>query len=137
SLYHYMYLLSALLIFLGFAIVRLASFHVMKKKDVFVGLPASASTIILLTLSYFKVDFILILPSVVIIGALMASDICFPKPGVKIDAFAAVFILLTIAMGKNYYGFAPILLLIGVIVYTIGGVFYLKFFSKGKQSKDF
>lgn len=130
DLYRYIYLLFALVIFLGFAIIRLASFHVMKKKEVFVGLPASAGTIILLILAYFEVDFILILPVVIIIGALMASDIVFPKPGFKINGFAVVFILLSIMFNKSYYGFAPILLFIGVMFYTIGGPVYLKFFKK-------
>lgn len=130
DLYRYAYLLFALVLFLGFAIIRLASFHVMKKEKFFVGLPASASTIILLILAYFEIDFILIFPVVIIIGALMASDICFPKPDLKINAFAAVFILLTIIFNKSHYGFAPIILFIGILIYASGGPIYLKFFRK-------
>ena len=131
----YLYLLFALVLFLGFAIIRLASFHIMKDDKFFVGLPASASTVILLVLAYFEVDYLFILPSVVIIGAFMASDISFPKPGIKINAFATFFILLTILFGKNYLGFAPILLFIGILIYAIGGPIYLKFFRKNSDTK--
>jgi len=130
DVYRYIYLLLALAIFLSFAIIRLASFHIMKEDKFFIGLPASASTVILLTLAYFEVDFILILPAVVIIGAFMASDVRFPKPGLKINAFATLFILLTIIFNKDYYGFAPLLLFAGILIYAIGGPIYLKFFKK-------
>lgn len=130
NLYRYVYLVFALVLFLGFAIIRLASFHIMKKEKIFVGLPASVSTVILLILAYFEIDFILILPAVVIIGALMASNICFPKPDIRVNGFAAVFIVLTIVFNKSYYGFAPILLFIGILIYSIGGPIYLKFFKK-------
>ena len=130
DIYRYVYLLLALAIFLSFAIIRLASFHIMKNDKFFVGLPASASTVILLIFAYFEIDFIFILPAVIIIGAFMASDICFPKPDLKINGFAAVFILLTIVFSKEYYGFAPLLLFTGIIIYAIGGPIYLKFIKK-------
>ena len=130
DIYRYIYLLLALAIFLSFAIIRLASFHIMKDDKFFVGLPASASTVILLILAYFEVDFIFILPAVVIIGAFMASDVRFPKPDIKINAFAAVFVLLTIVFSKDYHGFAPLLLFSGLLVYAVGGPIYLKFFKK-------
>ena len=132
SIYRYIYLLLALIIFLSFAIIRLASFHLMKKDKLFVGLPASASTVILIILAYFEIDFIFILPAVIIIGAFMASDIRFPKPDLKINALAAFFILLTIAFNKNYYSFAPILLFTGILIYSIIGPIYLKL-SKKRQ----
>lgn len=130
DIYRYVYLLLALAIFLSFAIIRLASFHIMKSDKFFVGLPASASTVILLILAYFEVDFIFILPAVVIIGAFMASDVLFPKPDVKINAFAAIFVLLTVVFSKDHYGFAPLLLFSGILVYAVGGPIYLKFFKK-------
>lgn len=130
---HFYYLLFALLLFLSFAIIRLASFHIMKEDEYFVGLPASASTIILLILSYFKIDFVFILAIIIIIGAFMASNIPFPKPGIKINGFAFVLIVLTIIFDKNYYGFTPILLLSSVLIYCIIGPIYLRFFKKNKQ----
>ena len=123
------WLFVAVGLFLFFGIVRLASFNTMKEKNIYIGLPASASAIILIILSYLKVDFILILPIVVIMGTLMASDFIFPKTDKKMNAVAVVLIFLTILFGKNYNGFIPILLLVAIFLYTFGGVIYLKFYK--------
>ena len=121
----HIYLLLALVLFLAFGIIRLASFHIMKKDRFYLGLPASASTLILLIISYFSVDFIYILPAVIIIGAFMASDIRFPKPGIKINAAATGLILLSIVFDKSFFGFAPILLLLAILIYSVGGAIFL------------
>ena len=132
SFYRYIYLLIALILFLSFGIIRLASFHLMKKERYFIGLPASASTILLLILAYFEVEFVYILPAVIIIGAAMASDIKFPKPRIRINTIATILILLTLVMDKSYYGIAPLLLFIAIILYAIGGPIYIKILVKGK-----
>lgn len=130
--YRHIYLLFALILFLSFGIIRLASFHLMKKEKYFIGLPASASTIILLIISFFKVEFIYILPSVVIIGAATVSDIKFPKPGIRINAIATVLIMLTLIMYNSFQRIAPLLLLSAILVYAIGGPIYTKFLAKRK-----
>ena len=130
SMYRHVYLLSALVLFLFFGIVRLASFNAMKEKNFYVGLPASASAIILLILSYFKVEFVYILPAVIIIGAAMASNIVFPKPVMKVNAVAAVLIILTLILDKSFYSIAPWLLFVAILLYSIGGPVYDKFFVK-------
>lgn len=116
-------------LFLFFGIVRLASFSYMKEKKIYIGLPASASAIILIILAYLKVDIILILPTVVIMGALMASDFVFPKIDKKMNVLAIILILLTILFGKAYYNLAPSLLLIAVILYIFGGAVFMKFYK--------
>ena len=128
--YRHIYLLFALILFLSFGIIRLASFHVMKKEKYFIGLPASASTIILLIISFFKVEFIYILPAVVIIGAATVSDIKFPKPGIRINAIATLLIILTLIMYNSFQRIAPLLLLSAILVYAIGGPIYTKFLAK-------
>jgi len=130
NLFRNLYLFVAIGLFLFFGIVRLASFNIMKEKKYYVGIPASASAIILLVLSYLKVDFIFILPTVVIIGALMASNIIFPKTSKKMNIVAIILIFLTIIFGKAYYNFAPTLLLIGILLYTFGGCIYINFFRR-------
>lgn len=130
SNFRFFYLFFALALFLFFGIIRLASFHIMKEKGFFVGLPASASTIILLIMAYFEVDFIFILPAVIIIGAFMASNIVFLKPSLKMNIIAGILILLTLVFDKSFYGFAPLVLFIAIIVYAFGGVFYINFFKK-------
>lgn len=124
------YLLFALILFLSFGIIRLASFHLMKKDKYFIGLPASVSTIILLIIAFIKVEFIYILPAVIIIGAATVSDIKFLKPGLRINAIAAILIALTLVIYDSYWKIAPLLLLIAIIIYATVGSIYLKFLTK-------
>ena len=127
-IYRHIYLIAALILFLSFGIIRLASFHIMKEKEIFIGLPTPASTIILLNLAYLKIEFIYFLPAVVIIGAAMASSIRFPKPRIRMNLAATILIFLTIILGKSYFGIAPILLIISMIIYVIiGPIFNKKF----------
>jgi CDP-diacylglycerol--serine O-phosphatidyltransferase len=130
SIFRFIYIIIALTMFLSFGIIRLASFHIMKEDKYFIGLPASASTILLVILSYFKVDFIYILPTVIIIGALMISDIKYPKPRIRINSIATILIFLTIILDKNFSGIFPIILFIAILLYAIGGPVYYKFFTK-------
>jgi phosphatidylserine synthase len=102
----------------------------MKKNKYFIGLPVPASTIILLIIAFFKVEFIYILPAVVIIGATNISDINFPKLGVKINAVASILIILSLVMYDLYFGIAPLMLLTAIIVYITVGPIYLKKITK-------
>ncbi len=131
----HIYLLFAILLFVFFGFVRLASFNIMKEKKLFIGLPASVSTIIILVLSYVKIEFILILPVVIIIGAAMASNITFPKPSRYINAVAAILIFISIFFGF-FYNFLTIFLLIGVCIYSFIGPFLKEIFTK-EQRKGF
>ncbi len=128
--YRNIYLLVALIIFISFGIIRLASFHILKNDKVFVGFPAPASAILLLILAYFKIDFIYILSAVIIIGVAMISNIKFPKPGLKTDSIAAFLIILTLIIEKSFFGIAPILLFVAVLTYATGGAIYIKFLVK-------
>ena len=49
--YYEIYLISSLIIYLFLGLIRLASFHTIKDKKYFVGLPASASTIFIIILN--------------------------------------------------------------------------------------
>jgi archaetidylserine synthase len=133
SVYRYIYLLFALILFLSFGIIRLASFHIMKEDKFFIVLPASVSTIILVIISWLEVDFIFILPAVIIIGAAMASDIIFIKPGIRINAIATILIIFSIIIYNNYYKIAPLLLLAAILVYALGGPIYYRFIKKDKK----
>ena len=132
SIYRQVYLIFALSLFLSFGIIRLASFYIMKNKSYYVGLPAPASAIILLLLGFFKVDFIFILPSVILIGAFMASNIVFPKMNLKIQATAFVLILLTLIVYDSFYKIIPLFLLIAIVIYATGGPIYTKFLAKNR-----
>ena len=137
-IYYHSYLLIVLIVFLSLSIIRLASFHIMKDKKFFVGLPASTSAIIIITLAFFEIEFLYILPVILIISFAMISNVHFPKPGLKTDAIAAILIILTLIFGKDYYGMplylilgenhygiAPLLLITTLVTYTILGPLYL------------
>jgi len=124
-IYYHSYLVIALIIFLSLSLIRLASFHIMKEKNFFVGLPASASTIIIITLAYFKIEFLYILPVIVVISLAMVSNVHFPRPGYRINAIATILIFLTLIMGKTYNGIAPILLMSAIVAYAVAGPIYL------------
>jgi len=124
-IYRHSILIIVLILFLSMSVIRLASFHIMKDKNFFVGLPASASTIIILTLAFFEIEFLYILPVIVIVSFVMLSNVRFPKPGFKMDAMAAILIILTLIIGKNYDNVAPLILLSMITVYVIAGPIYL------------
>jgi CDP-diacylglycerol--serine O-phosphatidyltransferase len=124
-IYHHIYLLITLIVFLSFSIIRLASFHIMKDNESFVGLPASVSAIIIIILAFFEIEVLYILPVFIIISLAMISNVHFPKPGLKIDFIAAILIILTLIFGKNYYGIIPLILITALVLYTILGPLYL------------
>lgn len=125
-LYYHVILVVVLIIFLSLGIIRLASFHIIKEENFFVGLPASASTIFILISSFLSIEFIYILPFIVIVSIVMISPIHFPKIGLKINAFAAVLILATLIFGDMYNNFAPLLLFSALAVYAILGPVYVR-----------
>ena len=62
----------------------------MKEKYFFIGLPASAGTIILLVLVFLQVELLYIMPVILIVSFALVSNICFPKPRLIVDVLAAV-----------------------------------------------
>lgn len=124
-IYWHSLLIIVLIVFLSFNIVRLASFHIIKEKTFFVGLPASASAIIMLVMAYFNIEVTYVLLAIVATSLMLISNVRFPKPPLKINAIAALLIVLTIIVGKNFGGIAPILLLLSIITYSLAGQIYL------------
>ena len=129
SVFSQIYLIFALVFFISSAIIRLSSYYKMKNENYFIGLPAPASSIIILMLAYIGIDFVFILAIIIIISAAMICNISFPKPKIRLDIIATLLILFTIFIGNHLNFFAPILLLTAMIFYAIGGPIYLKFFS--------
>jgi len=123
--FYHSYLVIALIVFLALGVIRLASFHVMKEKNFFVGLPASASTIIIIVLAYLGIGFWLILPVIIVVSLAMVSNVRFPKLGYRIDVVAVLLIFLTLIIDKSYYSIAPVLLLLSIFIYAFFGPIYL------------
>jgi CDP-diacylglycerol--serine O-phosphatidyltransferase len=119
-------LLIVLLIFLLCSIIRLSSFHKNKHPDFFVGLPASAGTIILLVLGFINVPLIYIVLVLFVISLAMISPIRFLKPGWKMNLIAFFLIVLSIGLRHTYLDVAPLTLFVALLVYTVVGPFYLK-----------
>jgi CDP-diacylglycerol--serine O-phosphatidyltransferase len=109
------------------SIIRLSSFSLFKQKQFFLGLPTSASAIFLVSTSFLKLDILYILPVIIILSLAMISSILFPKPGLKVNLIAAVFIIATILLGSMYDSIAPLLLLAALFSYIIFGPIYLLF----------
>jgi CDP-diacylglycerol--serine O-phosphatidyltransferase len=125
SIYLHSLLIIVLVVFLSFSIIRLASFHIIREKEFFIGLPASASTIIIIILTYFNIEFTYILPVIFIMSIAMISNIRFPKPSIRINAIATIFIIFTIIVGNNFDGIIPKLLFLLIILYVIVGPIFL------------
>ncbi|RLF29796.1 MAG: hypothetical protein DRN08_04960 [Thermoplasmata archaeon] len=125
--FHFQILLYIVLIlFLITSAIRLSSFHKLKEKKCFVGLPLSAATLFALLLSFFKIPFIYISIVMAILSFMMISNLRFPKPGLKMNSVAAALIVLTIIMGDTCNGMFPILLLLALTAYTTVGPFLCK-----------
>lgn len=126
SIYYHGFLIIILIMFLSLSIVRLGSFHIIKEKKFFVGLPVSVGTIFILILSFLKIEFMYILPCIIVISIAMVSPLCFPKIGFKTGLIATVLILLTLIMEDIHYNIAPILLIIALTIYVIAGPIYVR-----------
>ncbi len=114
------------LLFVSCSAIRLASFHVLKDKHYFVGLPASVSTVLLIGLSYFDLPLFSYLVILLILSMIMISSIKFPKPTITMNLSATIFILLGIVLYTYYHSISFILLLSAMILYSICGPFYVK-----------
>jgi CDP-diacylglycerol--serine O-phosphatidyltransferase len=123
----YLYLLFSIVLVFSFvcSVIRLSSFSLLKQKQFFLGLPTSASAIFLVSASFLKPDALYILPGIIILSLAMISSILFPKPGLKVNLIAAVFIIVTIFLNSMYNNIAPLLLLAALISYIIFGPVYL------------
>lgn len=103
------------------SVLRLSSFPTLKEQRFFVGLPTSANAIFLIIVSFLTVDLWYILPFMVVFAYLMVSPIRYPKNNLNSDLVAAGFIIGAILLYFLRTDIAPLLLLIGLILYVIIG----------------
>lgn len=119
-------LISVLVLFFVCNVIRLSSFFVLKNDKYFIGLPVPAAAIIIVALSYVKINFYLLAIVIVILSIFMVSNIHFKKPWLKINIIAAVLIFLAIIFPYNYNSFFVWLLFFAVVFYSIFSAFYEK-----------
>ena len=106
------------------SIIRLSSFSLFKEKHFFLGLPTSASAIVLVVMSFLNPDIFYLFPVIIVLSLAMISSIRFPKPGLRVNLIAAFFILATIVLDNMFYHIAPLLLLAALLCYmSIGPIF--------------
>lgn len=110
---------------LSLSIIRLSSFHLVKEKKYFTGYPVSASTILLIILTYLQVNILIIIPLIFIISISLILNIKFPKPSMKISILTALIIFLTIILGKSYNSIVPMILLFLIIIYSLFGPIFI------------
>jgi len=122
-----------LIIYLCCAFIRLASFHPLKNKQVFLGLPASAATIFVLSISFLTSIKLFIFVSVLLAAFFMVLPISFPKPSNSMNAITVIIIVLTILFGF-FVSFMYMALLVSVLIYMFGGHIYLYFFKESMQT---
>jgi archaetidylserine synthase len=103
------------------SMIRLSSFPTLKELRFFIGLPTSANALFLVISSFLPIDLWYILPFLILFAVLMISPIQFPKQGFIADAMVAVFLITTIVLMFLAPDVAPFLLLIGLLLYIIGG----------------
>jgi CDP-diacylglycerol--serine O-phosphatidyltransferase len=128
--YFQIYFYVTVILFISLSAIRLSSFHVLKDKKFFIGLPASAGTIVILVTSLLKITYIAEIVILILVALFMISPIKFPKIGLKINSTAAVLIILTIIFEQSFNNILPIILLIAILTYVIGGPIYLLIKSK-------
>lgn len=119
----------AVLIYLTSAFIRLSSFHPLKNKDVFIGLPASAATIFLLSMSMVTNSFLVLIGSICIMSFLMITPLSFPKPTKLMNLLTVLIIVLTMIFAVMFQ-FMYLFLLLSVVIYMFGGQLYVYFHKK-------
>jgi len=123
---YYVILWFLLLFYLSAAFIRLASFHPLINQQVFIGFPASATTMLLLSSSFIIQSISMLFIIIFISACLMILPISFPKPTKIMNIFSALIIILTIIIGF-YSSSIYIVLFCSVLLYMIGGQIYLRF----------
>ncbi len=115
-----------LVMFLSLSIIRLSSFHVLKEKIFFIGLPSSAATIIILVFSSVQLDLAYVLIIIILLSIFMISKVRFPKLSIKINAVAFILIIITLIFWNSYNYASLFLLLSAIIIYSVAGPIYIK-----------
>ena len=103
------------------------------EKDYFIRITTPSAALFVITLLYLKIGPVILVPATIILSIFMISHILYPRLEGIFAIIATVLIFFTLLVGKQFRGFALILILAGVMVYIIFGPFYLKAkFSKQK-----
>ena len=107
------------------SIIRLAAFHPLKTMDYFMGIPAPAAAIILLTCTYLNIPFFYCIFIILLLSFLMISTINYLKPPNKLGIISASLIFLVIIFDTVYDSlFIWLLLVLSLLYMFIGPIAY-------------
>jgi phosphatidylserine synthase len=115
--------------------IRLSSFHILTTDQHFVGLPASASTLLLLILALLSIDLWVLFLILFLLALALISPLKFPKPGRYINSAAAVLFLLSVFLISFNTDLVLFLLLLAVLLYVTAGPL-LNFLKKEKKKNN-
>lgn len=127
-------LLAGMLFFLFCAAARLSAFHILKEKEVFVGLPASASTMIIISLAMLGVTWFppfVIIAVVVLLGLMEVSSLPYPRLGSSSTVVASLVVFIGLTLVILGYGAGPTLLLVMNCAYVVIGPLLVR--NQGKK----
>jgi len=116
-------LLASMLFFLVCSTVRLSAFHLLKEERVFLGLPASGSAIILISIGMLRFDALSIPVILVVLGVMKISMIPFPKLGGRLTVIASIVIFSAMVLALLHSSYGPVLLLVMICLYVGIGPF--------------
>jgi CDP-diacylglycerol--serine O-phosphatidyltransferase len=117
-------LVVGMVVFVFCSMTRLSAFHLLKEQQVFVGLPASASTIVVISLAilgplWFPVW--VLVAVLILLGLMKVSSLPFPKLGRRLTVVACVVILVSLVLVLWRSEIGALLLLVWVLVYILAG----------------
>lgn len=120
------FLLPLLLFYVTSSTLRLSSFPIFKKEDVFIGLPTTAAGMILASSCFFLKDQIQIGLIILWVSFIMISRIPYPKPDKVISSLALIIIILNLVFGTSFDMIFVKLLFLSSLSYTLFGPIYVK-----------
>lgn len=124
-------LLLGLLLYLISSTIRLASFHVLKTKNHFTGLPVSAAAITLIFVSTLQITPLFIVALPYLFSLLLLSPLLYPKNTTPINVITAVLVIVVIINDYTIDSIIPVYLFLGAILgYVFAGPLYLHFSKK-------
>ncbi len=131
SIYQSIILIPLILLYISCSALRLSSFYMFKRKKIFVGMPAPAAgiTITISAVTFHHLYLIAFL--LLLLSALMVSNIHYPKPDKFISVCASLLILFYIAcepLPCGYLSFiSAYMLFAACLIYVAFGALYARY----------
>jgi len=113
--------LGMVLFYLFCGLLRLAAFHPLNTKNQYIGLPAPAAAIILLSFSYITISFFYFMIVIFLISILMISSIHYIKPSIPLNVITTVLIFLVFIFDTMFNAVFIWILIFLIFIYILAG----------------